>query len=129
MISLTQIAANALASPQLSGIIKFLGWIKSDGTQVVVNEDNPLPVTGPVGGILVIPQTVNVVSVGVSENTTGSIPIGAKGWTFTVRAGTATFNGVAGLPAGFSDSDPNTLAVAISYTTAAASTAYVRYNT
>ncbi len=25
--------------------VKFLGWIKSAGTQVVVNEDNPLPVT------------------------------------------------------------------------------------
>lgn len=72
------------------------------------------------------PVTIN--SVAVPQSTTGSIPIGAKGWTFTVLAGTATFNGVAALPAGFSESDVNTLAAAISYTTASASTAYVRYN-
>lgn len=73
------------------------------------------------------PITIN--SAAVPQSTTGSIPIGAKGWTFTVLTGTATFNGVTSLPAGFSESDVNTLAAVISYTTASASTAYVRYNT
>lgn len=39
---LQSIAAEALLP------VKFLGWIQSAGTQVVVNEDTPLPVTGAV---------------------------------------------------------------------------------
>lgn len=79
--------------------------------------------SAPAGG------PVTVVSAAVGASGSGSIPIGAKGWTFTVLTGTATFNGVASLPTGFSESDVNTLAVAIAYSTASASSAYVRYNT
>jgi len=58
----------------------------------------------------------------------GTIPANSKGWTFTVLTGPiASFNGAASLPAGFSDSDPNPNAVAISYD-ATGGTAYVRYN-
>ncbi len=77
---------------------------------------------GPAGA------TVTATSVAVPQSTTGTIPAGAKGWTFTILTGTATFNGVASLPAGFSESDVNTLAASITYVTASASTAYVRYN-
>lgn len=88
-----------------------------------------LQVSGAGGGSSPAGAPVTINSAAVAQSTTGSIPIGAKGWTFTVLTGTATFNGVASLPAGFSESDVNTLAAAISYTTASASTAYVRYNT
>lgn len=58
----------------------------------------------------------------------GTIPPNSKGWTFTVLTGPiASFNGAASLPAGFSDSDPNPNAAAISYD-ATGGTAYVRYN-
>jgi len=41
-ITLSQLES-VVASARLP--VKFLGWIKSAGTQVVVNEDTPLPVT------------------------------------------------------------------------------------
>lgn len=87
-----------------------------------------LKTSGAGGGSSPAGAPVTVTSAIVPQSTTATIPIGAKGWTFTVLTGTATFNGAAALPAGFSDSDVNTLAAAISYTTASASTAYVRYN-
>jgi len=79
-------------------------------------------------GLPVVPQTITPTSAVKTAGQSGAIPAGAKGWTFTVLTGTATFNGAAGLPAGFSDSDPNTLAVAISYALDTPGTAYVRYN-
>lgn len=72
------------------------------------------------------PKTPHPVSLGASA--TQVIPIGAKGWTITVITGTATING-ASVPAGFSDSDDGPLAAAITVITAAASSAYVRWNT
>ena len=69
--------------------------------------------------------TPNIVSVGASAS--GSIPSGAKGWTITFLSGTGTLGGRA-VSAGFSDSDTNTTAAAIAYTTNANSSAYVRYN-
>lgn len=95
-----------------------------------------LALTGGVPGSPVVPvfsggggsQTVTPHFVSVSASASGTIPSGAKGWTFTVVSGTATFGGVS-VPAGFSDSDTNTLSSAISYSTSSASSAYVRYNT
>lgn len=72
-----------------------------------------------------VPLISNIVPVPAS--TSGTIPIGARGWTFAVLTGTGTFGGVA-VAAGFSDCDTNTLKTAIAYTTDAASTAYVRFN-
>lgn len=101
--------------------IKLLLLLFTGGTGIV-----------PPGGgasVITVQPTVTSVSVAVPQSTSGSIPAGAKGWTFTVLTGTATFNGVAGLPASFSDSDPNVTGAAISYATAGTSTAYVRYGT
>lgn len=72
------------------------------------------------------PVTPTFVSLGASASQ--DIPIGAKGWTVTFLTGTGTVGGSA-VPAGFSDSDGNTLAAAITVTTDAASTAYIRWNT
>jgi hypothetical protein len=73
------------------------------------------------------PLSVTPIQTSVGASASGTIPIGAKGWTFTVLSGTATFGGVP-VSAGFSDSDPNILLAAISYSTGSASSAYVRYN-
>jgi len=81
---------------------------------------------GAGGGIITVPVTP--VSALKTAGQSGTIPSGAKGWTFTVLTGTATFNGAA-VPAGFSDSDVNTTAAAINYTMDSPGTAYVRYNT
>lgn len=71
--------------------------------------------------------TPNVALLGASA--TQIIPAGAKGYSFVVLTGTASVGGVALIPAGVGDADPNTLAVALTITTAAASSAYVRWNT
>lgn len=78
-----------------------------------------IPVTQPI-----VAPTIALKTAGQS----GTIPAGAKGWTFTVITGTATFGGAA-VPAGFSDSDANTLAAAISYSFDTPGTGYVRWNT
>lgn len=65
----------------------------------------------------------------LGASATQIIPIGAKGWTVSVLTGTATVGSAAALPAGFSDNDPNTLTNTLTITTAAASSAYVRWNT
>lgn len=83
---------------------------------------SPLPVTPT-------PPSVTPHSVNVPASTTQTIPTGAKGWTVAILTGTATINGAAALPAGFSDSDTNTLAAGFDVVTASASTAYVRWNT
>lgn len=72
------------------------------------------------------PVTPSFHSLGAS--TSFSIPIGARGWTVTFLTGTGTIGGKA-VPAGFSESDPNTLAAAIAIATDSGSSAYVRYNT
>ena len=93
---------------------------------------NPAPLNADASGNIITTAgagqsvTPNIAAVGASGS--GSIPIGAKGWTFTVLSGTATLGGVP-VAAGFSDSDPNTLVAEINYTTGASSSAYVRYNT
>jgi hypothetical protein len=89
------------------------------------------PAGGGTGGIPVVvtPPTVTPNFAAVPQSTSQVIPAGAKGWTAVCLTGTVTFGGVAALPAGWSDSDQNTLAAAITLTTASASTAYVRWNT
>ena len=83
---------------------------------------------GVSGGGLVVAQPT-VTQHGSVVSGAGTIPVGAKGWSFTVLTGPiASFNGAANLPVGFSDSDANTLAAAISYD-ATGGTAYVRYAT
>lgn len=57
------------------------------------------------------------------------IPAGAKGWTVSVIAGTASIGGAGPLPAGFSDSDPNLLNSSLNVTTNIGGSAYVRWNT
>lgn len=93
-------------------------------------------ITAPVGpqaaaaAVAVVPATITQqASIIVPASTTQSIPIGAREWTVTVLTGTATINGAAGLPAGFSDSGVSALTAPISVTTAATSTAYVRWGT
>jgi hypothetical protein len=64
----------------------------------------------------------------VGASASGTIPTTALSWTFTVLSGSATFGGRT-VTAGFSDSDNRAPAVAINWTTAAASDAYIRYST
>lgn len=59
------------------------------------------------------------------------IPKGSRGWSFSILTGSATVT-VEGqtpvtVPAGFSDNDLATILKKITITTAAASSAYVRY--
>ena len=56
------------------------------------------------------------------------IPVGAKGWTATILTGTGTI-GAKAVPAGFSDSDDNTLLATVTITTDTPGTAYVRWLT
>lgn len=94
-----------------------------------------LALTGGTPGTPVVPTfptgsssvTGHTVLMGASASQ--SIPIGAKGWSVSVLTGTITLDGAAGLPVGFNDSDIQTLAVAKTVTTAAASSAYVRWST
>lgn len=90
-----------------------------------------LQVTGPGGSAIpVTPQSVTQQqSVIVPAGTSQVIPIGAKEWTVSVLTGTATVNGAAGCPAGFSDGSTQTLLNTVTITTAATSTAYVRWAT
>lgn len=90
-----------------------------------------LQVTGAGGGAIpVTPQSVTQQpSVIVPASTSQVIPIGAKEWTVSVLTGTATVNGAAGCPAGFSDGSTQTLLNTVTITTAATSTAYVRWAT
>lgn len=82
------------------------------------------------GGAISAAQSVTPhASIVVPASTSQVIPTGAKGWTVTVLTGTATVNGAAAMPAGFSDSDPYTTLADITVTPDAASTAYVRWNT
>lgn len=88
------------------------------------------PSGGGGGGIPVTPQSVTQQpSVIVPASTSQVIPIGAKEWTVSVLTGTATVNGAAGCPAGFSDGSTQTLLNTVTITTAATSTAYVRWAT
>ena len=80
------------------------------------------------GNVVATQPSVTAVFVSVAASTSGSIPIGAKGWAFAVLSGSGTFGGVS-ISAGFSDTDDKTLLNAINYTTNTGSTAYVRYNT
>lgn len=84
----------------------------------------------PGGGIPVTPtaQTVTRHSILLSASAQ-VIPAGAKGYGFTVITGTASDGTASGLPAGFSQSDYNTLAAGFTVTAAAASTCFVYWNT
>lgn len=72
-------------------------------------------------------RTPHVALLGASASQV--IPAGAKGWSFVVLTGTATVGGVASIPAGVGDQDNGVLAASLTITTAAASSAYVRWNT
>lgn len=91
----------------------------------------PSDVTTPASITAVVtPQSVTqATSVIVAASTSQVIPIGAKEWTVTVLTGTATVNGAAACPAGFSDGSTKTLLNTVTVTCASASTAYVRWAT
>lgn len=59
---------------------------------------------------------------------TQDIPFGARGWSVSFLTGTGTIGAVS-VPAGFSDSDANTLTINLTVTTNSASSAYIRWNT
>lgn len=80
-------------------------------------------------GIVVSPQSVTPHNTLLGASASQVIPIGAKGWSVSIITGTATVGSASLLPAGFSDSDPNTLLATIIVTTDSASSAYVRWNT
>lgn len=90
---------------------------------------NPTPVQVTSSGTAAAQSVTPHASIVVPASTSQVIPTGAKGWTVTVLTGTATVNGAAAMPAGFSDSDPYTTLADITVTPDAASTAYVRWNT
>jgi hypothetical protein len=118
---------NGITVKILTRIAQIFAWpviicgIGPSGQPVPVNVDANGNIAPDAGGV-----TPNFPGVGAGAN--GSIPTGAKGWTFTMLSGTGTFGG-RNVSAGFSDSDGDILLAAISYTTNTASDAYVRYNT
>jgi hypothetical protein len=85
----------------------------------------PLPVTGTLTATP-ISVTPNTVAVGASQSST--IPSGAKGFTFVALSGTVTLGGAA-IPAGTTISSNDILASSLAYTTAAASSAFVYFQT
>ena len=118
--------SGGMASGTLSGITSLTGTLSvgTSGTTQVTGSNGILSVNGNV--INPIQQvTVSFNSLGASSSIT--IPIRAKGWSVSFIAGSGTIGGIS-VPAGFSDSDQNTLLSTITVTTNAASSAYVRYN-
>lgn len=81
------------------------------------------------GGIVITPQIVNRVPFKIAASGTQAIPTGAKGYGWTVTAGTASDGTVTDYPVGYSQSDANTLAAGFILTTASASAVYGYYNT
>jgi hypothetical protein len=100
----------------------MIGGVDGDG--------NPQTLADAVAeGLAGGPRTVTPHVALLGASATQVIPSGAKGWSFAIMTGTATVGGVAGIPAGIGDSDAGTLAASLTITTAAASSAYVRWNT
>lgn len=81
------------------------------------------------GGIPLTSQTVTRVPFKIGASGTQLIPTGAKGYGWTVTAGTASDGTVTDYPVGYSQSDANTLAAGFTLTTASASAVYGYYNT
>lgn len=86
--------------------------------------------TSGAAGIVVTPPTVTRHSILLDSGGTAAqaIPTGAKGYGFTVITGTASDGTASGLPVGFSQSDPNTLAAGFTVT-ASGGTTFVFWNT
>ncbi len=84
----------------------------------------------PNGAIPTTFQTVTRHSILLDSGGTAAqiIPTGAKGYGFTVITGTASDGTASGLPVGFSQSDPNTLAAGFTVT-ASGGTTFVYFNT
>lgn len=81
------------------------------------------------GGIVITPQTVTRVPFKIGASDSQLIPAGAKGYGFSVTAGTASDGTVTDYPVGYDQSDVNTLAAGFTLTTASASAVYGYYNT
>lgn len=81
-------------------------------------------------GIPVAPTAVTRHSILLDSGGTASqaIPAGAKGYGFTVITGTASDGSASGLPVGFFQGDPNTLAAGFTVT-ASGGTTFVYWNT
>jgi len=112
---------------------KIYGWVPI--MAAIDPNGNPRALSCDINGNIQTTESTTAASVtsnfvNVGSGASGTIPVGAKGWTFSLTSGTGTF-GNAGTPypiqAGFSDSDPGVVAVAINYTTGANSEAYLRY--
>lgn len=88
--------------------------------------------SGGGGGLPVVPtaQTVTRHSILLDSGGTASqaIPAGAKGYGFTVITGTASDGSASGLPVGFFQGDPNTLAAGFTVTASGGPT-FVYWNT
>lgn len=92
-----------------------------DGSAVplVVNQDgSPAPSTATV--------TPHTVAIGASAS--GTIPAGAKGFTFSLETGTGTLGGAA-IATGVTVKEGGILASSLAYTTGSASTAFLYYAT
>lgn len=77
-----------------------VSWIKSAGTWVLANEDNPLPVTIVTG----VAGEVDIVTVNAVASSTTNIPVGATSVGYVLLTGTGTVNAVPmvlGLPENF----------------------------
>ncbi len=90
---------------------------------------NTAPPAGSGGGGGITLQTVTRHSILLDSGGTAAqlIPTGAKGYGFTVITGTASDGTASGLPVGFSQSDPNTLAAGFTVT-ASGGTTFVFWN-
>lgn len=117
-----------------SVLYKIFGWptimcgVNPSGDPVPMQTD----ATGNViiaGVIPVTPQTVTRVPFSIGASGTQAIPIGAKGYSFSVITGTAGDGTVTGMPAGYSQGDPNTLVAGFTLTTQSASSVLGYYNT
>lgn len=103
-----------------------LFWLSDAGVLALVNDATPLPVTF---GATPVPSTTTQVSAAKTAGQSVTIPAAAKEWTVTVWTGTATINGAAGCPAGFSDGSDKANAASITITFDTPGTGYVRYAT
>ncbi len=135
-------AAAALRVTQASDSPAATAANQTSGAQLTqlydASQINTATIAAPGG---VAPNTASLVVLDVSQLTTTQvsaaktagqsvvIPVGAKEWTVSIWTGTATVNGAAGCPAGFSDGSTKINAATITIAFDTPGTGYVRYST